>query len=74
MIVNISPADYNMEETLSSLYYASHVKLISNDAHKTIESKELTRMKDKIKELSEENESLKKIVQKSDILMKENKI
>lgn len=34
MYVNISPADYNVEETLTSLAYAARVKLITNDAAK----------------------------------------
>ncbi|RYG56604.1 hypothetical protein EON66_02480 [archaeon] len=34
MFVNLSPADYNAEETLSSLVYASRVKLITNNAEK----------------------------------------
>ena len=45
MFVNISPADYNMEETITSLTYASRVKLITNDASKNSESKEITRLK-----------------------------
>ena len=32
--MNISPADYNLEETLTSLAYAARVKLITNDAAK----------------------------------------
>lgn len=36
--------------------------MISNDAQKIIESKELARMKDKIKELVEENDNLKKVL------------
>ena len=34
MFVNLSPADYNAEETQSSLVYASRVKLITNSAEK----------------------------------------
>lgn len=30
MIANISPADYNFEETLSTLRYASRAKFIKN--------------------------------------------
>ena len=45
MFVNISPADYNMEETLTSLTYASRVKLITNDASKNSESKEVAKLK-----------------------------
>jgi hypothetical protein len=43
MYVNISPADYNLEETLTSLAYAARVKLITNDAAKNEESKEVHR-------------------------------
>ena len=32
--VNISPADYNSEETTTSLQYAQRVKMITNDASK----------------------------------------
>lgn len=34
MFVNISPADYNQEETATALTYASRVKLITNSAEK----------------------------------------
>eukprot|EP01047_Picozoa_sp_COSAG01_P044214 COSAG01_NODE_3982_length_5467_cov_3.487891_3_plen_101_part_00 len=37
MYVNISPADYNLDETLTSLAYAARVKLITNDAAKNEE-------------------------------------
>jgi kinesin family protein C2/C3 len=42
MFVNISPADYNCEETATSLQYAARVKLITNDASKAAESAEVT--------------------------------
>eukprot|EP00794_Sanderia_malayensis_P009619 gene9619-10602_t len=45
MFVNISPADYNCDETITSLTYASRVKLITNDASKNAESKEISRLK-----------------------------
>ena len=45
MFVNISPSDYNFEETQTSLFYASRVKLITNDAQKNVESKEMGRLK-----------------------------
>eukprot|EP01067_Filipodium_phascolosomae_P000191 Filipodium_phascolosomae@DN1156_c0_g1_i2.p1 len=41
MFVNISPADYNCDETVTSLMYASRVKLITNDANKNVDSKEV---------------------------------
>merc|ERR1712216_240799 len=49
MYVNISPADYNLDETLTSLAYAARVKLITNDAAKNQESAEVHALKEKIK-------------------------
>ena len=51
MFVNVSPADYNRDETVVSLTYASRVKLITNDAQKNADSKEITRLKGIIKKL-----------------------
>ena len=51
MYVNISPADYNLDETLTSLAYAARVKLITNDAAKNEESKELHDLRAEIKAL-----------------------
>lgn len=34
MFVNISPADYNQEETSTALTYATRVKQITNEANK----------------------------------------
>ena len=45
MFVNISPADYNMDETVISLTYAARVKLITNDASKNADNKEIARLK-----------------------------
>ncbi|EDQ93076.1 uncharacterized protein MONBRDRAFT_13526 [Monosiga brevicollis MX1] len=45
MFVNVSPADYNTEETLNSLRYAKRVKTITNDAKKNAESEEIARLK-----------------------------
>ena len=45
MYVNISPADYNLEETLTSLAYAARVKLITNDAAKNQDNAEITKLK-----------------------------
>ncbi|KEP65414.1 UNVERIFIED_CONTAM: calmodulin-binding carboxy-terminal kinesin-like family protein, putative [Hammondia hammondi] len=60
MFVNISPADYNTDETVTSLMYASRVKLITNDASKQVESKQLAALKDKVKYLTKAVEKLKK--------------
>ncbi|TMW59570.1 hypothetical protein Poli38472_004639 [Pythium oligandrum] len=51
MFVNISPADYNQEETQTSLQYASRVKLITNNANKTSESEQVNRLKAIIRQL-----------------------
>ncbi|KAH9140563.1 hypothetical protein AeRB84_015213, partial [Aphanomyces euteiches] len=51
MFVNISPADYNQEETQTSLSYASRVKLITNQANKNSDSEEVAKLKQIIKQL-----------------------
>jgi len=58
MFVNISPSEFNSEETQSSLFYASRVKNIVNDSVKNIETKEYIRLKDMLSVLSSENEKL----------------
>jgi hypothetical protein len=45
MFVNFSPADYNADETVTSLNYAARVKLITNDAAKAAESEEVSKLK-----------------------------
>eukprot|EP01029_Cantina_marsupialis_P013375 TRINITY_DN295_c3_g1_i3.p1 TRINITY_DN295_c3_g1~~TRINITY_DN295_c3_g1_i3.p1 ORF type:complete len:1305 (-),score=501.46 TRINITY_DN295_c3_g1_i3:126-4040(-) len=54
MFVNVSPADYNCDETLTSLVYASRVKLITNQAKKTEDSAEITKLKSRIKDLRQQ--------------------
>lgn len=51
MFVNFSPADYNVDETVSSLGYAARVKKIVNNASKQAESEEVARLKAIIKRL-----------------------
>jgi len=51
MFVNISPADYNTDETIVSLGYAARVKLITNDASKNADNKEIARLKGIISKL-----------------------
>jgi uncharacterized protein YpuA (DUF1002 family) len=65
MIVNISPADYNLEETHTSLYYAYQVKNIVNESMKNVENLELVKVKEENEKLNEENDKLKKYIQKS---------
>ena len=38
MFVNISPADYNSQESKMSLFFGCDVKQIKNDVHKNVES------------------------------------
>jgi len=45
MFVNISPADYNQDETVTSLTYAARVKEIKNTANKNADSKEVAHLK-----------------------------
>lgn len=51
MFVNFSPADYNADETSTSLMYASRVKKIVNNASKQAESEEVARLKAIIRRL-----------------------
>ncbi|KAF0033480.1 hypothetical protein F2P81_013546 [Scophthalmus maximus] len=51
MIVNISPSDCNLDETLTSLIYATRVKAITNNAQKNLESKEIAQLKEVIRKL-----------------------
>lgn len=51
MIVNFSPADYNSEETASSLTYASRVKQIKNVADRSQEDEQVTLLKRALKDL-----------------------
>lgn len=51
MFVNFSPADYNADETTTSLQYAARVKKIVNNASKQAESEEVARLKAIIKRL-----------------------
>jgi glutathione peroxidase-family protein len=53
MTVNISPADYNADETVTSLTYASRVKMITNTASKNEDSQEVTRLKAIIRKLQQ---------------------
>jgi len=57
MFVNISPADYNADETVTSLNYAARVKLITNNANKAQDSEEVAQLKQIIRELKNGNNS-----------------
>jgi len=51
MFVNLSPADYNQEESLTSLMYAARVKLITNTADKNTDNEEIAKLKAIIRNL-----------------------
>lgn len=44
-MICVSPVDFNVEESVSSLVYASRMKLITNAAEKQQESAEVQRLK-----------------------------
>ncbi|ROI27739.1 Kinesin-like protein KIN-14E [Anabarilius grahami] len=46
MFLNISPSDGNLDETLTSLIYATRVKAITNNAQRNIDSKEIAQLKE----------------------------
>jgi kinesin family protein C2/C3 len=53
MFVNISPADYNSQESQFSLQFGDKVKMIQNDISKNVESDQMNKIK-------MENDQLKK--------------
>ena len=59
MFVNISPSSYNREETAMSLFYASRVKLITNDPFKNTESRETSRLKEELLRVTIERDRYK---------------
>ncbi len=59
MFVNVSPANYNQEETTMSLFYAARVKMIVNDPTKNVESKEMTVMKNELFAVTSERDKMK---------------
>ncbi|XP_051959248.1 uncharacterized protein LOC127627065 [Xyrauchen texanus] len=51
MFLNISPSDYNLDETLTSLIYATRVKAITNNALRNVDNKEIAQLKEVILKL-----------------------
>ena len=51
MFVNISPADYNSQETKLSLFFGESAKKIKNDVRKNVESQEVAKLKDELLQL-----------------------
>ena len=59
MFVNLSPASYNLDESLQSLYYASIAKKIVNKTKKNYESEEISKIKGKYREVMDKYDKLK---------------
>ncbi|KAA0716970.1 Kinesin-like protein klp-20 [Triplophysa tibetana] len=51
MFLNISPSDSDLDETLTSLIYATRVKAITNNAQRNIDNKEIAQLKEVILKL-----------------------
>ena len=51
MFVNISPADWNAQESLNSLQFGQRVKMVQNDVSRNIETDTTKRLKAEIVEL-----------------------
>ncbi|XP_062307203.1 uncharacterized protein si:dkey-96l17.6 isoform X2 [Osmerus eperlanus] len=51
MIANASPSECNVDETLTSLIYATRVKAITNNAQRNLDSKEIAQLKEVIVKL-----------------------
>ncbi|XP_072289953.1 uncharacterized protein [Eucyclogobius newberryi] len=51
MFVNISPSEYNLDETLTSLIYATRVKAITNNSQRFMDCKEIAHLKEIISKL-----------------------
>jgi len=51
MFVNIGPAEYNMEETVTTLVYGSRAKLITNNTQKNVESQAQSKMNEAYKRM-----------------------
>lgn len=48
MFVNVSPTDYNLDETQSSLTYATRVRTIKNDVSRNEVSKDVIRLRQQV--------------------------
>lgn len=64
MFLNLPPNDFNLDETLNSLYYGTRVKFITNDQNKNCENKEMNKIKGNFQKLFEEHEILKNRLKK----------
>lgn len=70
MFVNVSPADFNVDESNTSLQYAKRVKLIKNVAVKNIKNKQTDRMNDVMMQLQEEVGRLEGVLASNNVRFK----
>lgn len=70
MFVNVSPADYNADETNTSLTYAKRVKSIKNFAVKNTKSKQTDKMNNMVLELQSEVTRLEKKLEENGVKFK----
>ncbi|CDW82915.1 kinesin-like calmodulin-binding protein zwichel [Stylonychia lemnae] len=61
MFVNISPSEYNLQETRQSVIFGQKAKSIVNNVQKNVESQEMQKLK-------EENDQLKRLLQNTTTL------
>lgn len=69
MFVNISPAEYNIEETITTLVYGSRAKMITNDTHKNLESRLSARMNENFKKMQNSLELAMQTLTKNNIAL-----
>ena len=67
MFVNLSPAQSNATESSTSLMYGGMVKEIKNDLKKNFESKEMEKMKVKIKQLESERLTMLEAMRRANV-------
>lgn len=68
MIVNLSPASYNREETHMSLYFASNVKMIKNEPVKCVESREMSLIKQDLAMAESDRDRYREILEKHGLI------
>ncbi|CAG9329184.1 unnamed protein product [Blepharisma stoltei] len=68
MIVNISPAHFNRDETQISLYYGAKAKQVTNEPLKNIETKETIKFNQELMEIAKERDEYKTILMQNCLL------
>ena len=63
MFVNISPAEYNSEESKLSLQFGSKAKEVKNEVQKNTENQEVSNLKHVVRQLQGENKQLRDYIE-----------